>query len=136
MRVREHLGSGRRGDLVSASRRNDLFVMCNFGAVRYTQQSSRSRGRARQHASRVRSPDNRSLLAFRSLIERNEIEAARAQFFFSANQRTQRQTPDARLNGNPWSVLFGRRSAVSRRFVRTSRGVRRFAEVCWGLFYP
>src|SRR5205085_10951422 len=96
-------------------------------------------GRDRAYAlastrARVRSPDNRSLLAFRSLIERNEIEAARAQFFVSANQRTESQTADARPNGNPRTVLLGRRPAVSRRFIRDGGRVRGLAKVCRRLF--
>ena len=46
--------------LVSAFCRNEL-------------KSPRSRGRARQHATSVRSPDNPSQLLLRSLIERNEF---------------------------------------------------------------
>src|SRR6266481_7535587 len=68
-------------------------------------------------------------------LRANEIEAARAQFFVSASQPTQSQTADPRLNGNPWSVLFGRRAAVPRRLVRTNGGVRRFAKVCRRLFF-
>ena len=47
MRVREHLGSGRRGDLVSASRRNDLSFRYNPDRLSKPNKSSRSRGRAR-----------------------------------------------------------------------------------------
>ena len=57
------------------------------------------------------SPDNRSPLAFRSLIERNEIEAARAQLPVSASQPTRTQAADARLTeirGQYYSVV-GRR---------------------------
>ncbi len=65
MRVREHPGRGGRGDLDLAARQQ------SFESSKFTKA-----GRFPQHGSRVRSPDDRSPLPFRSLIERNEIEAA------------------------------------------------------------
>ena len=53
--------------LVSASRRNSLLLRAIPVPLGAHDKSSRSRGRAHQHASRVRSPDNRSPFAFRSI---------------------------------------------------------------------
>src|SRR5262245_33848007 len=63
-----------------------------------------------------------------------ENNFSRAQLPVSASQPTRTQAADARPNGNPRPVLFGRRAPVPRRLVRTNGRLRRFAKVCRRLF--
>src|SRR5262245_26930109 len=118
MAVREFWGAHASNVLVSAFCRKELLFRFRYAPKRMRRESSRKPGGFRQHATSVRSPANRSPLAFRSLFERNEIQATHAQFSFSANQRTQSQAAATRLNGNPRTILLRCGTTIPRRFIR------------------
>ena len=103
--------------LVSASRRNNLLLHAIPVPLGAHDKSSRSRGRARQHASRVRSPANRLPLAFRSdPLMRTEVKRKPIACQFGDLLQCTRLLKQVRCAGNNLQLHFAAH-LVARHFV-------------------
>jgi hypothetical protein len=109
--VREFWGARTASVLVSAFCRNELLFEFRQSSKEVDTQSSWKPGGFRQHATSVRSPDNRSPLTFRSLFERMKSKQPTRSFpFLQVNQRE----PKPRTHGlteirGPYYSVVGRR---------------------------
>src|SRR5205814_8289152 len=87
---------------VSASRRNDLSLDSSTTFVRIRKKSSRSRGRARQHARRVRYPQ-----------QKRSCDGARSKKSAASNQNNREKRPNDHVTDSacvrigPQQLAFG-----------------------------